>query len=354
MWITLRGDQNKPRIAFGPNPATTTLAHSHTMTQPLSETPDQPAAGPHATLGQLLRTHRKARGLTLDELAARVGRAKSYLSQLENDRRRPPRDPMLVELERALDLAPGTLLSAVRWTQTPPTVRREVTLLHSDRDRKERILRQLRAMITAPVVGEDGAITGSLDIAYRTGSLRALIDRLVPPDAQERQASAPTHAKRPAGTVATPGPLSGLGASVGLSLSLEVPVVNRVAAGYPREFTDLGYPARVADEYVRCPDLTDPDAFAARVVGDSMSPVYTEGDIVIFSPAKAIKDGSDCFVRLEPDHETTFKRIYSETDHAGHAVIRLQPLNSAFPPRTLPREQVAALFAAVNVIKKIV
>ena len=64
-----------------------------------------------------------------------------------------------------------------------------------------------------------------------------------------------------------------------------VPVINRVSAGYPRDFTDLGYPPRVADDYVSCPDVSDRDAFAARVHGDSMVPKYREGDIVIFSPA---------------------------------------------------------------------
>lgn len=43
---------------------------------------------------------------------------------------------------------------------------------------------------------------------------------------------------------------------------------------------------QVAEEYVRSPDLADPDAFTARVVGDSMAPDYREGDIVIFSPAR--------------------------------------------------------------------
>ena len=102
------------------------------------------------------------------------------------------------------------------------------------------------------------------------------------------------------------------------------------AAGYPREFTDLAYPARVADEYVRCPDLEDSDAFAARVVGDSMQPLYAEGDIVIFSPAKVVKSGMDCFARLEPDHETTFKRVYLEKGKDGEELIRLQPLNAAY------------------------
>lgn len=137
-----------------------------------------------------------------------------------------------------------------------------------------------------------------------------------------------------------------------MRLPLEVPLINKVAAGYPRSFTDLGYPARVADEYVRCPELDDPDAFAARVVGDSMLPDYREGDIVVFSPLKPVRSGADCFVRIEPDHESTFKRVYFE-EAAGEELLRLQPLNSAYPPRTLARESVAGLYAAVSVMRKI-
>ena len=53
-----------------------------------------------------------------------------------------------------------------------------------------------------------------------------------------------------------------------------MPVINRISAGYPRDFTDLAYPARVADDYVGCPDVRDKDAFGARVHGDSMTPKY--------------------------------------------------------------------------------
>jgi phage repressor protein C with HTH and peptisase S24 domain len=133
-----------------------------------------------------------------------------------------------------------------------------------------------------------------------------------------------------------------------------VPLINRVAAGYPADFTDLDFPARVADEYVRAPAAAgesaagrDPDLFAARVVGESMQPEYREGDIVVFSPAREVRSGVDCFVRLEPDHRTTFKRVYLE---AG-GLIRLQPLNPAFAARVVPREEVAGLYAAVSVTR---
>jgi diguanylate cyclase (GGDEF)-like protein len=129
-----------------------------------------------------------------------------------------------------------------------------------------------------------------------------------------------------------------------------IPVINRVAAGYPAEFTDLDYPASVADEYITCPDVSDPQAFAARVVGDSMEPEYHEGDIVVFSPMLDTPVGSDCFVRLERDNETTFKRVYFEEDGR---TIRLQPLNNAYAPRFVDREDVSGLWAAVYVMRRV-
>lgn len=130
----------------------------------------------------------------------------------------------------------------------------------------------------------------------------------------------------------------------------EVPLINKVAAGYPAGFTDLGYPARVGDDVVMVPGYTglhggnDPDAFAATVCGDSMMPEYREGDVVVFSPLADVLDGSDCYARLEPDHESTFKRVYFDSQQN---TIRLEPLNPNYATRVVEREQVAGLFRAV-------
>lgn len=130
----------------------------------------------------------------------------------------------------------------------------------------------------------------------------------------------------------------------------QVPLINKVAAGYPSGFTDLGYPAHVGDELVAVPGYTgvhggnDPDAFAATVCGDSMRPDYRAGDVVVFSPLADVVDGCDCFARLEPDHESTFKRVYFDLEHD---LIRLVPLNGDYPTRAVAREQVAGLFRAV-------
>ncbi|MCC6229259.1 MAG: S24 family peptidase [Phycisphaerales bacterium] len=288
-------------------------------------------------LGTLVRRRRLELDLTLDELAERIGKVKSYVWGIENERRVPP-DAVLRELASALSMDEGVLVRAARWDETPAMVKREMESLRTTQESRRKLAARLIEIVRGSAVGSDGRVRGALDETYRSGELSRLVDRI------------------------SPSPESAAGGEVGAaaaselapaSLALEVPLINSVAAGYPREFTDLGYPARVADQYVRCPDVRDADAFAARVVGDSMEPAYQQGDIVVFSPLKAVKNGSDCFARLEPDHETTLKRVYFETDAEGNELVRLQPLNSAYPPRVVRREQVAALYAAVSVIKRV-
>lgn len=94
------------------------------------------------------------------------------------------------------------------------------------------------------------------------------------------------------------------------------------------------------------PDVTDPQAFAARVMGDSMEFSYHEGEIVVFSPKLPSPSDTDCFVCLERDNETTFKRIYLEDDQQ---TIRLQPLNSEYPPRSLDQKEITGMYAAAYV-----
>jgi len=268
------------------------------------------------TVGQLIKDRRRALGLTLKDIADRVGCTRGYLSSIENDRREhPPSRGMLDRLEEALGLERGRLVSLGEWQSTPDEVRRRVIDLEAQQHLSQRLVELL---------AKDG-----VDASFRSGELRRLVERLSA-GGGERSID-----------------LIGV-------LPAQVPLINKVIAGYPREFTDLGYPARVADEYVSVPGVSDADAFAARVVGDSMNPEYAEGDIVVFSPRADAMDGSDCFVRLERDEETTFKRVYFERDGEDREVIRLQPLNSAYPPRAVLREEVAGVYAAVYVVRAVV
>lgn len=288
-------------------------------------------------LGSAVRGHRRRLGLSLQQLGDRVGCAKSYLSAIETGRRGRPSDDLLGRLESALFLPAGELVRLAAWERVPGPVREQMLeeVSRARRSRSEEAgkhgaARRLREILDGGGVG-DGLSSGSLDSSHRSGELRRLIDELDPPGG------------------AGPGSVTG---ATPIELPFEVPLINKVTAGYPAGFTDLGFPARVADDYVRCPDLHDPDAFAARVVGDSMEPEYREGDIVVFSPGRPLTDGDDCFARLADDDESTFKRVYFETDGERER-IRLQPINSRYAPRVFDREEVAGLYRAVKVMREV-
>ncbi|MEO1583685.1 MAG: S24 family peptidase [Planctomycetota bacterium] len=269
-------------------------------------------------LGALIRDRRLGLGLTLGSLADRAGVAKGYLSQIETGvREKPPSDDVIRRIEGVLSFAPGELVQVAAWHRVPSDVRSEFV-------ENRRAARRLRQIVSSRET--------DLDKLHASGELRRLVDRIDPSGAGAQGGGT-------AGSI-TP-----------VRLPYEVPLINNVPAGQPTEFTDLGYPARVADDYIRVPDLSDPDAFAARVVGDSMFPDYKEGDVVVFSPATPVRSGVDCFARLEPDHATTFKRVFFETDDEGAELIRLQPLNSSYPPQVVPRDRVAGLYRAVTVMR---
>ncbi len=126
-----------------------------------------------------------------------------------------------------------------------------------------------------------------------------------------------------------------------------VPIINKVAAGYPREFTDLDYPTGLADAYVAVPDITDPNAFAFYVFGDSMQQDYPSGTLLIASPNSPAYDGDACFVRFDPSAKVTgctFKRVY----FGRHGIIRLVAINQKYPEQTYPREQINGIWPVVR------
>jgi phage repressor protein C with HTH and peptisase S24 domain len=274
-------------------------------------------------MGAKIRRQRRRLGLTLDDLAVRSGISKPYLSLIETEKvPNPPSDEKLVRLEQVLGFKTGELVAQAHLHRTPSDVRAMLTQLlaaggHSDRAEAN----QATAVLDRPANGEatkngngKSKLGVPLDDLYLSGALQQFVDRS-------------------AGNVET------IPTNV-------VPVINRVSAGYPKDFTDLSYPKGAADTYLSCPDVSDPDAFAARVHGDSMIPKYRQDDIVIFSPRAAVKNGDDAFVRFN-DGQTTFKRVFFEQNETDQSVIRLQPRNEKYPPRITLAEEITGLWRAV-------
>ena len=308
-------------------------------------------------LGPKIRRQRRRMGFTLDDLAARTGISKPYLSLIETGRvANPPSDEKLRKLEQALGFTPGELITQAHLQRTPRDVRAVLQRLIETKGASGLKARGAGSGSTKNGTPATTSATATLDPinlddAYLSGMLQELVDR---------------SAGNIEEVTAEPGQAGAQWARGEPGIVAGVPVINRVSAGYPRDFTDLSYPPRVADEYVSCPDLSDRDAFAARVHGDSMTPKYREGDIVIFSPAQTVRDGDDCFVRFADGH-TTFKRVFFETatgaggagaagaadvkgnDSAAPApqVLRLQPRNEKYRPQVVPAEQVSGLYKAM-------
>src|SRR5271170_2911637 len=89
-----------------------------------------------AMFGQRLRHTRRAKGLTLADLGARVGRTPSVLSLIENGRREP-RLSLVEQIANALDVPVTELLK-----KQPPSRRAqlEIALEHAQRDPSYRAL----------------------------------------------------------------------------------------------------------------------------------------------------------------------------------------------------------------------
>jgi len=286
-----------------------------------------------AAFGQEVRLARTKRGMTLEMLSTATGMAKSYLSQIETGYAPPPRDDKVRKIAEALGLEGGALVARAHFSQLPDEVKARIARLRQVFDSAEEVMRALLAARQAAQSGGEAPTGETADSPRREErALEADLKAL-------HQSGLLYHINR-----------GGEDRVEDHRVALRpIPIINRVAAGYPQWFTDLDFPPGVADEYVAAPaELSDPNAFAVHVVGDSMEPRYHQGDVVIFSPAASVKSGDDCFVRFAmaggpSDGETTFKRIFFDAEDQ----VRLQPLNERYAPTFVKPNEIAGIFRAV-------
>lgn len=78
-----------------------------------------------------------------------------------------------------------------------------------------------------------------------------------------------------------------------------IPLIGMTQAGAGRLFTDEGMPTGGPGwEEIEFPDLADDRVFALEVQGDSMAPLYRDGDVLIVSPTAGVRKGDRVVVRL--------------------------------------------------------
>ena len=81
------------------------------------------------------------------------------------------------------------------------------------------------------------------------------------------------------------------------SVSRRVPLIGLAQAGGEGYFDDGGYPVGGGWDEVILPEIGDANAYALEISGDSMEPVFRDGDMVIVSPAAPIRRGDRVVVR---------------------------------------------------------
>jgi phage repressor protein C with HTH and peptisase S24 domain len=115
-----------------------------------------------------------------------------------------------------------------------------------------------------------------------------------------------------------------------------VPLIGMAQAGSRGFFDDAGFPAGSGWEEIAFPELADEHAYALEITGDSMLPVYRDGDRIVVSPAASVRRGD---------------RVVAKT-HAGEVMakllgrmsaqrVELKSLNPAYDDRAFPLSEIA-------------
>lgn len=115
-----------------------------------------------------------------------------------------------------------------------------------------------------------------------------------------------------------------------------IPVIGYAQAGSAGFFDDAGYPVGSGWDELAFPHIGDPHAYALEVSGDSMDPVYRDGDIIVVSPSTSIRRGDRVVVRTRAG-EVMAKLLARQTATR----IELQSINPLHEGRMLAMEEIA-------------
>jgi phage repressor protein C with HTH and peptisase S24 domain len=77
----------------------------------------------------------------------------------------------------------------------------------------------------------------------------------------------------------------------------QIPLLGLARAGKGGYFDDSGFPAGSGWDEIDVPGVTDQNAYALEITGDSMLPVYREGDTIVVSPSATIRKGDRVVVK---------------------------------------------------------
>ena len=114
----------------------------------------------------------------------------------------------------------------------------------------------------------------------------------------------------------------------GSSLAQTVPLLGLAQAGTGGFFDSAGFPAGQGWDEIALPSPGEGGIYALEVHGDSMEPLYREGDRIVVSPTEQLRRGDRVVVKTR-EGEVMAKILFRQTGRQ----IELHSINPAYPPR---------------------
>jgi phage repressor protein C with HTH and peptisase S24 domain len=118
-------------------------------------------------------------------------------------------------------------------------------------------------------------------------------------------------------------------------LNVTVPVIGMAKAGKGGFFDDAGFPVGGAFDEIAAPGVKDTNAYALEITGDSMLPVFRQGDIIIVSPNATVRKGDRVVVKTKRG-EVMAKVLQRQTGKT----IELASFNPDHELKVFPAEDV--------------
>jgi phage repressor protein C with HTH and peptisase S24 domain len=120
------------------------------------------------------------------------------------------------------------------------------------------------------------------------------------------------------------------------SYTRSVPCRRPAQAGNSGYFDDAGFPAGAGWDEIPFPELADEHAYALEITGESMLPVYRDGDRIVVSPSASVRRGDRVVVKTQAG-EVMAKQL---SRHSAQRV-ELKSFNPAFEDRGFALNEVA-------------
>ena len=120
------------------------------------------------------------------------------------------------------------------------------------------------------------------------------------------------------------------------SYTRRVPLIGMAQAGSSGYFDDAGFPAGAGWDEIPFPELADEHAYALEISGESMLPVYRDGDRIVVSPSASVRRGDRVVVKSNAG-EVMAKQLSRLTAQR----IELKSFNPAFEDRAYALAEIA-------------